>query len=173
MERTRTKPDRRATDVVGRRIVAQVIDTVVMFFQMLIISLGLAFLFGVETESGFRGLAFLSVLTLPLYGGVLEWLWNGQTIGKRLTGIQVVDADYGSEPIAYQTVSRNLPAVVWFSWVTVAVGLASIAMSDRRQRVLDRAAGTCVVRSGSTVKREATPDQSESESESSGSLTQM
>lgn len=173
MTRTRTAPDRRATDVVGRRIIAQIIDTVLMFVQMIAITIGSVYLLGVETESGLEGMFFLSTLTLPLYGGLLEWQWNGQTVGKRLTGIQVVDSDYGTEPIAYQTFTRNLPAILWFSWITVAVGLASMAMSDQRQRVLDRAAGTCVVRRGSTVKREKTTDEHESRSGHADTLSKI
>ncbi|WP_440765611.1 RDD family protein [Natronorubrum sp. DTA7] len=161
------------TGVVGRRIIAQTIDTVFLLIQLLAITLGLTLLFRVETDAGFQGMFTLSLLTLPLYGGVLEWLWNGQTVGKRLTGIQIVDVDYGTEPAAYQAFIRNIPAVVWFSWITAAVALAAMAMSDRRQRVFDWVAGTCVIRFGSTVNRQQSEDQNEFRSEQLDNLNNI
>lgn len=53
-------------------MVAQVLDTVITFSQMAVITLGAAVLLGVETEAGFQWLGFLSALSLPLYGGLVE-----------------------------------------------------------------------------------------------------
>ena len=139
------KPDRDTTDVVGARIGAQIIDLIVMFVQMLAVALGLVFLIRPETESAARGYVFLSFLTLPLYGGLLEGYWNGRTVGKRMLGIKVVDRR-GEAPSFGQAFVRNLPAVILFSWVTSAVALAAMAIDDDRQRVFDGVAGTYVVR---------------------------
>lgn len=133
-----------ATNVVGARIGAQIVDLLVLFVQMLAVSVGLAVLLRPDTEASIRGFVYLSFLTLPVYGGLLEGYWNGQTVGKRLLGIKVVDSR-GDEASVGQAIVRNLPAVVLFSWVTSAVALASIAMTDRRQRVFDSFAGTYVV----------------------------
>ena len=139
------KPNRDSTDVVGARVGAQVVDLILMFVQILVVGVGLAALARPETESAVRGYIGLGFLTLPLYGGLLEGFWGGQTVGKRLFGIRVVDR-HGDEPSAGQAFVRNVPAVILFSWVTSAVALAAMAMDDRRQRVFDMVAGTYVVR---------------------------
>ena len=139
------RPDRHATDVVGSRIGAQIVDLVLMFVQVMVFTVGLAFLVRPESESAVRGFVGLAFLTLPLYGGLLEGFWNGQTVGKRLLGIKVVDRR-GDEASVGQALVRNLPAVILFSWLTSAVALAAIAIDDRHQRVFDVVAGTYVVR---------------------------
>lgn len=139
------KPNPAATDVVGARIGAQIIDLIIMFVQVMVIAIGLAFLVRPETEVDIRGFVGLAFLSLPLYGGLLEGFWNGQTVGKRMTGIRVVDRR-SEEPTLWQALVRNAPAVILFSWLTTAVALAAIAMDDHHQRVFDAIAGTYVVK---------------------------
>jgi len=146
----RVRPDERTTDVVGERIGAQVIDTVLLFVQLIAVTLLLAALVRPESRSAVNGLAALALFTLPLYGGLFEGLWNGQTPGKRLLDIKVVDRR-GREPGLGKALGRNVPAVVLFSWVTTAVALAAIATSDRRQRLFDGVAGTYVVEARSAT----------------------
>jgi len=140
----RVVPNERTTDVVGERIGAQVIDTVLLFVQVIVVTLLLVLLVQPETRDAVDGLAVLTVFTLPLYGGLFEGLWNGQTPGKRFMDIKVVDRR-GHEPGLGKAIGRNVPAFVLFSWVTTAVALAAIATDDRRQRLFDRVAGTYVV----------------------------
>ncbi|WP_415378728.1 RDD family protein [Halosimplex sp. TS25] len=69
---------------------------------------------------------------------------TGQTVGKRLAGIVVVNRRGG--PITfYQAITRNLLRVVdgLFSY---ALGLVIMLLSEDRQRVGDHAADTLVVR---------------------------
>lgn len=139
------KPDRRATDVVGARIGAQIVDLVAMVVQVLVVAVGLAVLIRPESEAAAEGFVGLAFLTLPLYGGLLERFWNGQTLGKRMAGIKVVNGR-GEDPSAGQALARNLPAAILFSWVTSAVALAAIAIDGHNQRVFDMVAGTYVVR---------------------------
>lgn len=140
----RVVPDERTTDVVGARIGAQVIDTVALFVQVVVVTLLLTVLVQPESRDAVEGLTALTMFTLPLYGGLLEAFWNGQTIGKRVTGIKVVDRR-GHEPGVWKALGRNIPAVILFSWLTTVVALAAIATDDRRQRLFDRVAGTYVV----------------------------
>lgn len=130
------RPGRRATDVVGGRIGAQIIDVIAMTVQLVAV----ATLLG-----GGRGGFFLGLLTLPLYGGLLEGYWNGQTLGKKALGIKVVDARGGKVTVG-QAAIRNLPAVIMPGWLVYLVALASMAMTDTRQRVFDQIAGTVVIR---------------------------
>lgn len=141
------RSDLQTTNVVGDRIVAQLVDLVLMAVQAVVVGAVLALLFQPRSLESFRAIGLLGSLTLPLYGSLLEGYWNGQTVGKRVAGIKVVD-ERGHEPSIGQAVVRNLPAVVLFSWLTTVVALASIAISDRRQRVFDLAADTYVVEAG-------------------------
>jgi len=141
----RVRPDHDTTDVVGARVGAQIVDLVVMFVQVVFVGFVLVALARRDRAGTVRGFGYVGVLTLPLYGGLLEGFWNGQTVGKRLFHVKVVD-EGGTEPSLGQAFFRNLPAIVLFSWVTTAVALLSIATSDRRQRLFDRAADTYVVR---------------------------
>lgn len=149
------RPDRGTTDVVGARIGAQVVDVILQFVRLLAVALALAALAGpTATEGEVRAIALLALLTLPLYGGLLEGLWNGQTVGKRLVDVRVVDRD-GRTPSVGQALVRNVPAVVLFSWATTAVALAAIATDDRRQRLFDRPLGTYVVDASPGPARDA------------------
>jgi len=139
------KPDRRATDVVGARIGAQIVDVLAMLVQALAVTVGLTMVLQPESEAAVEGFVGLAFLTLPLYGGLLEGFWNGQTLGKRLVGIRVVNGR-GEDCSVGQALARNLPAVILFSWLTSAVALAAIAISSHSQRVFDMVAGTYVVR---------------------------
>lgn len=149
------EPDRSDTDVFGERIGAQVTDQILLA----VIFVGLLVIFSVAltallSATGMAGsdlgdalsllMALVVLLVTVSYSFVLETVWNGQTVGKRLFGIRVVSEQ--GEPIgAGKALVRNLP--VFFSyglWANLAA-LLSIATTDRRQRLFDRAAGTVVV----------------------------
>ena len=143
-------PDKESTDVVADRAVAQVADTVVLTIQLsgvvlLLEALLWAHLESVTTQPGDVTLT-IAALTFPLYGGIFEAFWNGQTIGKRLMNIEVVD-HHGQDPSFGTALLRNLPAIANYSFIILLVGLVAIAKSDRRQRVFDRLAKTYVIRS--------------------------
>lgn len=76
---------------------------------------------------------------------VLEWLWEGQTLGKRMFGLRVISAD-GSPAGFMAILVRNLLRVVDFLPAFYGVGLLAIVVSSRSQRLGDIAAGTYVVR---------------------------
>jgi len=141
---TRVRPTEETTDVIGARIGAQVADTFIMFLQIVGVALLFAALTAPVPSDQVEGYAYLAALTLPLYGGLLEAYWDGRTVGKWATGVKVVD-QRGEPPSLGAALLRNVPAVVVFSWLTTVVALASIAMSDRNQRVFDGVAETYVV----------------------------
>lgn len=76
---------------------------------------------------------------------VLEWLWEGQTLGKRMFGLRVISAD-GSPAGFTAVLIRNLVRLVDFLPAFYGVGLLAIVVSSRSQRLGDLAAGTFVVR---------------------------
>lgn len=88
-----------------------------------------------------------------LYGILCEYYWNGQTIGKWLLGLRVVDAA-GLELQFYQVAIRNLIRSVDLLPVFGLVGGITMLSNRRLQRLGDLAAGTVVVRN----RRPAAPN---------------
>jgi len=76
---------------------------------------------------------------------VLEWLWEGRTLGKRIFGLRVITAD-GSPASFTAVLIRNLVRIVDFLPAFYGIGLLAIVVSSRSQRLGDLAAGTFVVR---------------------------
>lgn len=77
------------------------------------------------------------------YGIVLEWRWRGQTIGKRLLGIRVIDAQ-GLRLQLSQIVLRNLIRVVDMLPLFYLVGGLTAFLNRNCQRLGDLAANTVV-----------------------------
>jgi uncharacterized RDD family membrane protein YckC len=97
------------------------------------------------------GLLMIVFFALSLgYGIVAEWMWQGQTLGKRVMGIRVMDRD-GLPMTAAQIVVRNLLRVVDMMPLFYLLG-GGIALTSRYgQRIGDFAANTVVVRATEAV----------------------
>ena len=80
------------------------------------------------------------------YCMALEWAWRGQTIGKRVVGLRVMDIN-GLHLRFSQVVMRNLLRVVDKLPLCYLVGGAAMLASQHAQRLGDLAANTIVVRS--------------------------
>ena len=90
-------------------------------------------------------LILLYFATWTLYGILCEYYWHGQTVGKRLLGLRVVDAR-GLELQLYQLVIRNLiRSVDLFPLLGLTAGVTMLC-NEKLQRLGDIAAGTVVVR---------------------------
>jgi uncharacterized RDD family membrane protein YckC len=76
---------------------------------------------------------------------LLEWLWQGQTVGKRLYGLRVIRDD-GAPAGFLAVLIRNLLRLVDFLPLFYGLGLLTIVVTTRSQRLGDIAAGTYVVR---------------------------
>ncbi len=79
------------------------------------------------------------------YGLAFEWLWRGQTIGKRLLRLRVVDAQ-GLRLEFNQIAIRNLLRVVDMLPLFYLVGGATAFLTPKAQRLGDVAANTVVIR---------------------------
>jgi len=90
-------------------------------------------------------LVLLTLLVAWSYFIVLEWLWDGRTLGKRMFGLRVISAD-GSPASFTAVLVRNLLRIVDFLPAFYGLGLLAIVLSSRSQRLGDLAAGTYVVR---------------------------
>lgn len=82
------------------------------------------------------------------YGIVAEWFWRGQTIGKRLLRLRVMDVQ-GLRLQFSQIVIRNLLRCVDILPALYLVGGLATLLNRRAQRLGDLAANTIVVRSPS------------------------
>jgi uncharacterized RDD family membrane protein YckC len=137
----------------GSRFVAQLIDGLILAAMLLALGLVSA---GIST---FLGATTAAALLFGLGGFALLWafwilpeaLWSGQTVGKVVMHLRVVDATGG--PIGPgQAVVRNLFRIVDFLPLYYAVGTVAIFLTGRNQRVGDLAAGTIVVRERMAVR---------------------
>jgi uncharacterized RDD family membrane protein YckC len=136
----------------GSRAAAYFIDLMIMSAagQMLINLLAFALValsrtMGVTSELWISAIAAL--LAFALYNGyfiLLEWLWNGQTPGKRLLHIRVIKRG-GFALRFFDTLLRNLLRAIDFLPLFYGVGLTSLLLSRDSQRLGDLVAGTLVV----------------------------
>jgi uncharacterized RDD family membrane protein YckC len=79
------------------------------------------------------------------YGMAMEWFSAGQTLGKRVMRLRVLDAQ-GLRLRGYQVVIRNLFRFLDMMPATYLVGGTACLLSPRCQRLGDMAANTIVVR---------------------------
>ena len=92
-----------------------------------------------------RGLTVLAYFFISIgYGMTAEWRWRGQTIGKRLLRLRVMDAQ-GLTLRFSQVVIRNILRFVDSLPLFYAVGGVACLFSRRAQRLGDIAADTIVV----------------------------
>ncbi len=88
-----------------------------------------------------------------LYAIVLEWRWRGQTIGKRLFGLRVMDV-HGLRLRFPQIAMRNLLRLLDCLPLFYLVGGLTAVFSRNAQRLGDMAASTIVTRE----RRDEAPD---------------
>ncbi len=78
------------------------------------------------------------------YYAIFESVWNGQTPGKRVVHLRVIQ-ESGRPILIWQAIARNLMRVVDQVPGIYAVGLASALLSKQNRRLGDFVAGTVVV----------------------------
>lgn len=135
--------------VTGRRIVATIIDGLV--FAALYVAM--AAMFGRIDQLGeahwTASMPLSATITYGLivvsYYPLLEW-YRGQTLGKMLTGVRVVDEATGEGPSPGAALLRTVLRVV-DGIAGYLVGFISVLVTSKRQRLGDLAAHTLVVRS--------------------------
>jgi uncharacterized RDD family membrane protein YckC len=128
---------------VGSRFAASLLDVVIQLGAIF----ALAVVLGPLGSSGYVVAAYLVAVFLILfaYDITLE-TWNrGRTVGKLAAGLRVVRV--GGEPEGFLTAAvRNFLRIVDFLPAFYVVGVISILVTSRNQRLGDLAAGTLVVR---------------------------
>jgi uncharacterized RDD family membrane protein YckC len=91
-------------------------------------------------------LIILGFIIWSSYFVIFEWLWNGQTPGKRWLKLRVIRED--GRPITFwEAAVRNLLRIFdIMPFPFYSIGLISVFISTRDQRVGDLVAGSVVVR---------------------------
>lgn len=149
-------PERVAVDLpiagLGSRAMAYVIDVGLLGAAGLVLYFGLSFLVtdpvnaALALSSLARTLIAVGVFVgLWVYWTLLEVIWNGQSVGKRLLRIRVVKSD-GSPVTVFSSAVRNLLRVVDFLPACYPVGLITMLVDKRHRRLGDLLAGTVLVR---------------------------
>lgn len=134
-----TRPAYRPLAGISRRTVAYLIDLAVVGVPVLLAT-------GDDRSPARRALTLgrRAAVVGTLYHALLEGL-TGRTVGKAAVDIAVVGADGSGctlRAAAVRTLGRFLDGLP----VAYLLGVASVALTDRRQRVGDLLAGTVVVR---------------------------
>jgi uncharacterized RDD family membrane protein YckC len=128
-------------DMLAIATIAGVLDKIV----------GLIGILSPDTEAALTLLGYF-VITIG-YGIVLEWIWHGQTLGKRVLALRVMDAN-GLKLQASQIAVRNLMRAIDSLPGLYLVGGVATLVSKRHQRLGDMVANTIVVQQ----RRLALPD---------------
>lgn len=146
---------------IGNRFLAVAVDHFIQYFGIFLVGwliYSVAATGGTEGAEQFFGdlpnwtKAILILIVFLIFAGyfiLFEWLWNGQTPGKRLFKLRVIRDD-GRPITLWEAIARNLlricDAVPGFIIPIYSVGLVTIFLSNRDQRLGDVFAGTVVIR---------------------------
>ena len=148
---------------IGNRFLAVLIDHFIQYMAILIVAWAFISWSGVGdmnslerdellAQMGKWTIALMIILVFLIFSGYFiffEWLWNGQTPGKRLLKLRVIRED-GRPITLWEAVARNLlrifDAIPGVGFPVYSLGLISIFLSSRDQRFGDMFAGTVVIR---------------------------
>ncbi len=128
----------------GERIVAGLIDMGIFmgFYFLFIIILALSS-YVLPSEGSIVLLCIFGAFFV-FYSLLCEIFMNGQSIGKKALKIKVISLD-GAQPRMEQYLIRWLFRLIDV-WTTGVIGLISIAVSDKKQRIGDIVAGTTLIK---------------------------
>ena len=135
---------------IGSRFLALALDTLFQVAAGLVL-VGIALAVGVRSSKipahSAWTLAFVTLMAFLLQSGyfaLFEAIWNGQTPGKRLTHLRVIQ-DSGRPITVYEAVARNLLRTVDSIPGLYGVAIMCALLSAKSKRLGDYVAGTVVV----------------------------
>ena len=141
---------------IGSRFIAILIDYGLQFAAFISLVLGMMLFLPsmqkYEATSAKWVIAILILIPFLLHWGyftLFEGLWHGQTPGKRVAKIRVIQQS-GRAITLFESLSRNFVRAIDFLPSFYVVGSISIFTTSRNQRLGDLVAGTLVVHEGQT-----------------------
>jgi uncharacterized RDD family membrane protein YckC len=127
----------------ARRLVAGIIDLIIILFPLVFISTMFAIVLG--PISGYYSPVFIAGIVWFLYGTLLEGLAS-TTIGKVLLGLKVQRTN-GKDVTFVEAAMRNVSRMFGlFLILDLVIGF--VTEGDHRQKLMDRVSGTVVVMRG-------------------------
>lgn len=127
------------------RFLAWFIDVLLIAAIGQTIGMALAWLGYLDPAIAQAVIAFTYFVVSFGYSIALEWLWRGQTLGKRLLRLRVID-EQGLRLQFSQVLVRNLLRAVDALPLLYVVGGTAMFLSRRAQRLGDLAASTIVIK---------------------------
>jgi len=140
---------------IGNRFLACAIDHTIQLLAVLLVAISGLIVANVASWENrlasapkwvLAAMILLAFLVFTGYFAFFEWIWSGQTPGKRWMKLRVLRED--GRPITFWEASvRNLIRTLDMMPVPFySIGLISVFVTNRDQRVGDMVAGTVVVR---------------------------
>lgn len=156
---------------IGNRFIAALIDSallsVALFLLNLLVLVALELVGDISLERLLDGeppswmggmvIALYALLNFSFFWGyyiLFEWLWNGQTPGKRFVKIRVLRMD-GNPAGFVEVLLRNLVRPIDFLPSGYGLGLLVMLLNEKSRRLGDFAAGTLVIRELADVSLDA------------------
>jgi uncharacterized RDD family membrane protein YckC len=143
---------------IGNRFLACAIDHLIQVLAIILVYLVALILlsasptgevseFVAETPKWVFAIVIIVVFLLfTSYFAIFEWIWNGQTPGKKLLKLRVIRED-GRPVTLWETIARNLMRLFDIMPLPFySIGFIAVFLSSRDQRIGDLFAGTVVVR---------------------------
>ena len=140
---------------IGNRFIACAIDHALQVVAILLMVIGFTLIanyasIGEQLTSAPKWVTAILIVVVFLifssYFAFFEWLWNGQTPGKRWLKLRVIRED-GRPVTFWEAAVRNLVRTLdMMPAPFYSIGLISVFISSSDQRVGDMVAGTVVVR---------------------------
>ncbi|WP_348824126.1 RDD family protein [Flavobacterium aestuarii] len=135
---------------VGERMLASLLDFVVKAAYIIVVAYVFFNLLGIsrimDRMDFWSGFAILILFFFPvmIYSVTLESIFEGQTIGKKIVKIKVVKID-GYQASFGDYLIRWLFRIIENNMLGGLIGLVSICISNKTQRMGDMAAGTAII----------------------------
>ncbi|WP_207434164.1 RDD family protein [Sabulibacter ruber] len=138
---------------IGDRILAYLIDSVVLGGWILVCFFAIAFLVSSSPGNTVLTVILGVIAAIPFlfYHPICEIFLNGQSIGKRAKDIKVIKLN-GQSPSVGDYLLRWLLRILDITFYGL-VAIVTIAVNGKGQRLGDLAAGTCVIRTTAVKRR--------------------
>ncbi|WP_167341616.1 RDD family protein [Nonlabens sp. SY33080] len=134
----------------GKRILAFIIDALVLFAYIIILTFTVYRAISVLDGDNDIGAYELSMIPIFIYSVIMHIIFNGRTVGKFIMGIKVVKED-GSPARWSDFIVRWIVRLVDLWLFMFTVGTVSILLTDKQQRLGDMMAKTIVINTRKSV----------------------